>query len=92
MTTTDTATANVPAPRLQRVIRLRDLPDFVGLRRTAIEGMIAEGKFPKPIRLSERSMAWVESDLIAWQQERIAERDGVVTNGREAADDKNPRR
>lgn len=88
MPDTDTAAA----PRLQRVIRLRDLPDFVGLRRTAIEGLIAAGKFPKPIRLSERSMAWVENDLIAWQQARIAERDGVDNSGREAADDKSPRR
>jgi prophage regulatory protein len=62
-------------PPLHKVIRLRDLPNFVGLQRTQVEALIAEGRFPKPVRLSTRRIAWLESEIIAWQQERIAERD-----------------
>jgi prophage regulatory protein len=62
---------------LHKVIRLRDLPDFVGLKRTQIDALISEGEFPKPIKLNDagRAKGWLEHELIAWQQERIAKRD-----------------
>ena len=59
---------------LNRMYRLRDLPQFVGLRRTQIAVLIKTGEFPKPINLSDsgRAVAWLESDLVAWQNARIA--------------------
>lgn len=62
--------------QLNRMYRLKDLPQFVGLRRTQIAELIRAGQFPKPIPLSDtgRAVAWLESDLIAWQHARIAER------------------
>ena len=62
--------------RLNRVYRLRELPQFVGLRRTQIAELIKGGHFPKPIQLSDsgRAVAWLEHDLIAWQTGRIAAR------------------
>jgi prophage regulatory protein len=62
--------------RLNRMYRLSDLSQFVGLRRTQIGELIKEGKFPRPISLSDagRAVAWLESDLIAWQNDRIAAR------------------
>jgi prophage regulatory protein len=56
--------------------RKRDLPDFVGLKRTQIETLIERGDFPKPIRLSERAIGFLESEIALWQQRRIAKRDG----------------
>jgi prophage regulatory protein len=61
----------------ERIIRKSDLPRFTGLRRTTIDTLIKAGKFPRPIPLAERAVGWVESELIAWQQSRIAERDGM---------------
>jgi predicted DNA-binding transcriptional regulator AlpA len=63
--------------RLHRIIRLRDLPDYVGLQRTAIAELIEAGKFPKPIPLSDtgRAVGWLEHELISWQQERLAARE-----------------
>jgi prophage regulatory protein len=29
------------------------------------------GQFPKPVRLSARKLAWLESDVDAWIEERI---------------------
>jgi prophage regulatory protein len=43
-----------------------------GLSRSSIYSLIAEGKFPKPIRLTERSVAWRESDIQQWINDRIA--------------------
>jgi prophage regulatory protein len=66
--------------RLNRMYRLRELPQFVGLRRTQIGEMIKTGTFPKPIPLSDggRAVAWLETDLIAWQNARIAVRNAVA--------------
>jgi prophage regulatory protein len=68
------------AHRLNRMLRLRDLPEFVGLRRTQIGELIKAGQFPKPIPLSDagRAVAWLESDLIAWQNGRIATRNTSI--------------
>jgi prophage regulatory protein len=66
--------------RLNRMFRLRDLPQFVGLRRTQIGELIKSGEFPKPVPLSDsgRAVAWLEHDLIAWQNARIAARNSVA--------------
>ena len=66
--------------RLNRMYRLRELPQFVGLRRTQIGELIKAGQFPKPIPLSDggRAVAFLESDLIAWQNARIAARNSVA--------------
>ena len=64
------------ADQLNRMYRLQELTQFVGLRRTMVSEMIKAGKFPKPVRLDPdgRAVAWLESDLIAWQNARIAAR------------------
>ena len=61
--------------RLHKIVRLDELPQYCGLRRTQIEQLISENKFPRAVKLSARRKAWLESELIAWQQERIALRD-----------------
>jgi len=46
-----------------------------GLGRTRRKELIAAERYPAPVQISDRRWAWIESKLIAWQQERIAERD-----------------
>jgi prophage regulatory protein len=62
--------------QLNRMYRLRELPQFVGLRRTQISELVKAGEFPRPIPLSHggRAVAWLEADLVAWQTARIAAR------------------
>lgn len=45
---------------------------LVGLGRSAIYQMQAEGRFPKSVKLGARAVGWIADDVIAW----IAERDG----------------
>jgi prophage regulatory protein len=61
-------------PRLQRFIRWDELPKFMGIKRSAIQGLMARGEFPKPIKLLQSGYAvgWPEDDIIAWQQTQIA--------------------
>jgi prophage regulatory protein len=68
--------------RLNRLYRLRDLPEFAGLRRTQIGELIKSGEFPKPVPLSNsgRAVAWLEADLIAWQNARIAARNARIAD------------
>lgn len=62
--------------RLHRLYRLKELPQFVGLRRTQIAELIRTKQFPKAVPLSDggRAVAWLEGDLISWQSSRIAAR------------------
>jgi prophage regulatory protein len=60
----------------ERIIRKKELPKFTGLQRTAIDDLIRVGSFPKPIPLGERSVGWLESEVLEWQASRIAKRDG----------------
>jgi len=41
-----------------------------GLSRSTLYVWMARGAFPKPIKLGTRSIAWRESDIEAWIDER----------------------
>lgn len=46
---------------------------------------IAEGRFPKPIKIGPNRVAWLRSDLAQWLAQRIAARPraGATTNANE---------
>lgn len=52
-------------------LRRSAVEQITGLRRSSIYKFIDEGRFPKPIRIGPRAVAWLESDIAAWQQEQI---------------------
>ena len=56
----------------QRLIRRQEVQAKTGLGASSIYAMMKQGKFPKAITLSERRVAWVESDIDFWIAERIA--------------------
>jgi prophage regulatory protein len=56
---------------VQNIIRRADLEKVTGLPRSTLYAKIAKGEFPKPIKLSERAVGWLEQDIADWQQERI---------------------
>ena len=58
------------------VLRLPTVRQRTGLGRSTIYTRIAHGKFPRPIRLSERCVGWLEHDIEAWLDERITEARG----------------
>jgi prophage regulatory protein len=49
----------------ERIIRLPQVRDLVGLGKTVIYDRIKAGDFPKPIKLG-RVSGWVESEVQAW--------------------------
>ena len=64
-------------PLLRRVLREPEVLQASGYRKTQLDLLIQQGKFPRPFRLSEggRARGWFEDEIIAFQEARRAERD-----------------
>lgn len=54
-----------------RLIRLPEVENRTGLRRSAIYRYIQQGDFPAPIKLTPKASAWVESEIQEWIAARI---------------------
>ena len=63
---------------MPQLLKLKDVIATTGLSRSYIYALAQQGAFPKPIKLSERSSAWVEAEVAAWIEGRIALRDMEV--------------
>ena len=59
------------------IIKLYQVQNITTLSRTTIYRLIADGKFPKQIKLSERSSGWVEQEVMDYLDKCIEKR--VVT-------------
>jgi hypothetical protein len=54
-----------------RFIAPRDLPDLgINYHHNHLRRLWEAGKFPKPVQLSPRKIAWREADLMAWMASR----------------------
>lgn len=53
-----------------RFIRLPEVIHLIGLSRSQIYRMQGEGAFPRSVRLSERSVAWREIEVLHWMNQR----------------------
>ena len=52
-------------------MRLNAVKECCGLSRSSIYKYIQDGKFPKPIRLGERAVGWLESEIENFLSQRI---------------------
>lgn len=55
----------------QTILRLPALKARTGLSRSTIYLLIAQGSFPRQIKLGARSVGWLEEEVERWIQERI---------------------
>ncbi len=53
-----------------KFLRIRQVIQLTGLSRMTIYRLELAGRFPKRRRLSENSVAWLESDIAAWADSR----------------------
>ncbi|RUO17995.1 helix-turn-helix transcriptional regulator [Aliidiomarina haloalkalitolerans] len=60
----------------KRLIRLREVMELTSLSKSYIYQLSAQGKFPKRVNLVKggSSVAWLESEVLAWIEERLTER------------------
>ncbi len=59
-----------------KVLRIKSVITMTGIPRSTIYSYMKDGKFPKPIKLGERSVGWLEDDLLAWINNLCQERIG----------------
>jgi len=62
----------VPAADPIRLVRFKELRTIIPLSRTTIWRMVRSGAFPKPLRLTQNSMAcaWHRRDVEEWIRQR----------------------
>lgn len=54
----------------KQVYRRPDVERITGLSRSTLYAMMAEGTFPKPVKLGKRAVGWREADISAWLDSR----------------------
>ncbi|ERS03246.1 hypothetical protein Q674_09915 [Acinetobacter sp. COS3] len=57
----------------QRLIRRKEVQTKTGLGASSIYAMMKNGEFPECLNLSERRVAWIESEVDQWIANRIAQ-------------------
>ena len=55
----------------ENLMRLPEVLKFTGFGRSQIYRLVNIGEFPKQIQISPGSVAWLESELEAWMEDRI---------------------
>ncbi|MDF1644881.1 MAG: AlpA family transcriptional regulator [Pseudomonadales bacterium] len=62
-------------PTYRRLLRKSSVRELTGISDSHMYQLIAEGKFPAPIKLVKggRASAWVESEILEWIDQRIAD-------------------
>lgn len=55
-------------------LRIDEVKRRVGLSRSPIYVRIKAGTFPRPVKLDSKAVAWVESEVTAWQDAKIKKR------------------
>ena len=53
-------------------IRRKEVEELTGLSRTAIYDRMREGRFPKSVALSPKTIRWVRGEIIKWIEEQIS--------------------
>lgn len=56
-------------------LRRRQVEARTGLKTSTLYTLMSEGKFPRPVKLGERMVAWPATEIAEWQESKIAERD-----------------
>jgi len=53
-----------------KILKLPDVMVATALSRSSIYDFIKRGKFPAPIKLSERAVGWLASEVDGWLTQR----------------------
>jgi len=53
-----------------RILRITDLEDLLGVSRSSLYAWMKTGTFPRPFNLGPRAVGWKASDIEAWVEKR----------------------
>ena len=57
----------------ENLMRLPEVIKLTGFRRSQIYRLVNIGEFPKQVKISSKSAAWLESELEEWMDKKIQE-------------------
>lgn len=77
---------NKTIPGTCRLMRIREVLQLSGLSRATLYREIKLHAFPAPVKLSARSVGWLQDDVMQWLNERVAQR-GPAYNSAPLSDD-----
>ena len=63
-----------------KLLRLNEVLSRIPFSKSSLFREIARGRFPRPIRVGERRVAWVDDEIGAWEEACVAERDQAGGN------------
>ena len=55
------------------LIRIKKVEAKTGLKKSMIYDLMSKRNFPKSIKIGERAVAWVESEVDSWIKNKIPE-------------------
>jgi len=61
---------------MNAILRLPAVKKTTGQSRSTIYDKMKRGEFPKPVKIGERAVGWVEAEVEAWLKARMQARDG----------------
>ncbi|MDR0806989.1 MAG: AlpA family transcriptional regulator [Enterobacteriaceae bacterium] len=64
--------------QVKSLIRLPEVQRRTGYGKAWLYKLIAQGRFPKPIKIGIRSIAFIECEVDEWINQRIADSRGEV--------------
>ncbi|EHH7740659.1 MULTISPECIES: helix-turn-helix transcriptional regulator [Enterobacteriaceae] len=63
----------------QSLIRLSEVQKRTGYSKAWIYRLLKEKRFPQSVKIGSRSIAFVESEVDEWINQRIEERDALIS-------------
>ena len=63
-------TTDTSVPDASPFLRMWAVTRMTGLGRSTIYRLVAQDKFPSPVRLANRAIAWRRTDLERWSEAR----------------------
>jgi len=57
-----------------KILKLKDVAEMTALSSSTIYRLMANNSFPKQVKLSDRAIGWVDSEIEEFIQEKIAKR------------------
>lgn len=66
------ATETRPQVRRDKLLRLPDVEAATGLKKSTIYLLMKRDEFPQCVQVTPRCVAWPESQVLQWVQDRIS--------------------
>jgi len=60
-----------PQVKRDRLLRLPDVETATGLKKSTLYLLMKRGEFPRCVQVTPRCVAWPESAVLQWVQDRI---------------------